>query len=149
MNRWLLAGGVLSAFFAALHIAIIVGGPDWYLFFGAGQGIADLADQGSWIPPLLTFGIFLVLALWSLYAFSGAGLIRRLPLLRTGLVAIASIYLIRGLALVPFWIFRPGEVDGLLIWSSPVSFLAGGAYAAGTRRLWREGFPAPAAPRRF
>ena len=132
----------MSGLFAALHIAVIIGGPEWYIFFGAGREMADLARQGSWIPPTVTFFIFAVLALWSLYAFSGAGLIRRLPLLRLGLVVITSIYLLRGLGLFPAWIFWPETVDGLMIWSSLVCILAGGAHAAGARRLLREGLPA-------
>lgn len=29
MNRWLVIGGALSAVVAALHVAVILGGPDW------------------------------------------------------------------------------------------------------------------------
>ena len=141
MNRYLVAGGIMSGLFALLHVAIIIGGPEWYLFFGAGQEMADMAAKGSWYPPLLTLGVFVVLTTWSLYAWSGAGLIRRLPLLKTGLVAIASIYLLRGA--VPFTLGVMGrqELDGLMIWSSLVCLLAGGAYVAGTRRI------GPASPR--
>ena len=35
-NPWLIAGGAMSAAAAAVHLAAIVGGPDWYRFFGAG-----------------------------------------------------------------------------------------------------------------
>jgi hypothetical protein len=40
-------------------------------------------------------------AAFGFYALSGAGAIRRLPLLRTALVGITSIYLLRGLLLLP------------------------------------------------
>ena len=43
MNRYLVAGGIMSGLFALLHVAIIIGGPEWYLFFGAGQEMADMA----------------------------------------------------------------------------------------------------------
>ena len=36
-NPWLVAGGILSALAALLHLAVIVGGPVWYRFFGAGE----------------------------------------------------------------------------------------------------------------
>ena len=38
-NYWLITGGILSAVAAVLHIAVIIGGADWYCFFGAGEGI--------------------------------------------------------------------------------------------------------------
>ena len=100
INKLLVFGGSLSMLAAVLHIAVIIGGPDWYRFFGAGEELAVMAERGSWYPALLTSGIVVVLFIWALYAFSGAGLLkRRLPLLRAGLVVIAAIYLIRGLAL--------------------------------------------------
>ena len=95
--KWLIAGGTLSAIAALLHVAIIFGGPDWYRFFGAGEGMARAAERGSAQPAIITLGIAAVLAVWSAYGFSGAGVIRRLPLLRTALVAISAVYLARGL----------------------------------------------------
>ncbi len=29
-----------------LHLEIIIGGPDWYRFFGAGEGMAQMAEKG-------------------------------------------------------------------------------------------------------
>jgi len=132
MNRWLIAGGVLSAIAAALHLAIIVGGPDWYRFFGAGEEFARAAAAGAAWPGLITAGIASVLALWSAYAFSGAGLIPRLPLLRLGLVVISAIYLLRGLFLCPGVVIG----DSFTIWSSLIVLVYGAAYAIGTWRGW-------------
>src|SRR5687768_9713323 len=101
MNLWLVAGGALSAIAAAMHLAIIVGGPAWYRFFGAGERLAQAAERGSPMPAVVTMGIATVLAVWAAYAFSGAGLIPRLPLLRLGLVTISAIYLARALLWLP------------------------------------------------
>lgn len=131
-----MAGGTLSAAAAILHVAIIFGGPDWYRFFGAGEGMARAAEQGSARPALVTCAIAAVLLVWALYAFSGAGLIRRLPLLRTALVAISAVYLLRGLAPLPMLILKPELVDGFVIWSSLAVLVYGLAYAVGTRRAW-------------
>ena len=135
-NRWLIAGGTLSAAAAILHVAIIFGGPDWYRFFGAGEGMARAAEQGSSRPALVTCAIAAVLLAWALYAFSGAGLIRRLPLLRTALVAITAVYLVRALAPLPMLILKPELVGGFAIWSSLVVLAYGLAYAVGTCRAW-------------
>lgn len=135
-NRALIIGGVLSAAASFLHLAIIVGGPDWYRFFGAGEGMARLAEQGSWMPVLITVGIAGVLAVWAAYAFSGAGLIPRLPLLRTALVLISAIYLLRGLVLVPALMLNPGGVLPFVLWSSLIVLIYGLAYAIGTWTAW-------------
>jgi hypothetical protein len=132
MNRWLVVGGVLSTLASLLHLAVILGGPAWYRFFGAGEGLAQAAARGSPVPAVITVGIATVLAIWAAYAFSGAGLIPRLPMLRTGLVVISAIYLLRGLFLFP------GLYTGhtFTIWSSAIVLAYGVAYAVGTWKAW-------------
>lgn len=133
-NPWLIAGGCLSLIAALLHVAIIVGGPDWYRFFGAGEQMARMAERGRWSPALITLGIAAILATWSAYAFAGAGLLRRLPLMRTALVMITAIYLARGLLLGPVLLqSSPRPFD---LWSSAVVLIYGVVYALGTWRAW-------------
>lgn len=50
-DKWLIAGGLLSAAAALLHIAVIVGGPDWYRFFGAGEGRPGRPSGGPGFLP--------------------------------------------------------------------------------------------------
>ena len=135
MNKYLLLGGTFSILAALLHIAIIIGGPDWYRFWGAGERMAVMAENGSWLPAILTFIIFLILFLWGLYAFSGAGLIKRLPFLKTALVFISLIYLIRGLSLV-ILLLSPSHVTSFLFWTSLVSLIVGVTYSIGTKQVW-------------
>ena len=135
-NSFLIIGGVLSAAASLLHLAVIAGGPSWYRFFGAGEGMARMAERGSIIPTLTTIGIAGVLAIWSAYAFAGAGLIPSLPLLRTALVAISAVYLLRGLVLIPALIVNPGGVLPFVSWSSLTVLVYGVAYAVGTWVAW-------------
>ena len=135
-NRWLVSGGILSALAALLHLAVIAGGPDWYRFFGAGEEMARMAEQGSIRPALITLAIAALLAIWSAYAFAGAGLFRRLPLMRTALVAISAVYLLRGLALVPLVALRPDLVTPFDVWSSLIVLAYGLCYAVGSWRAW-------------
>jgi len=100
-DRLLVSGGVLTGVAALLHVGIILGGPDWYRFFGAGEHMARLAARGSPYPAVVTAAIAIVLGIWTLYALSGAGMIRRLPFVRLALVLIAAIYLARGILGVP------------------------------------------------
>lgn len=92
MNIMLILAGILSAMAALLHVACIYFGAPWYRMLGAGEQM----EQGSLIPSVITSGIAFGLFIWSLYAFSAAGLIAKLPLTQLALIVITSIYLIRG-----------------------------------------------------
>lgn len=142
-SDWLIAAAALSAAAALLHLACIFGGPDWYRFFGAGEGMARAAARGDSIPTLITLGITAVLAIWAAYAASGAGLIPRLPLLRAALVAITAIYLIRAVAFVPLHLWRPQHSDAFAIWSSAIVLIYGVVHLIGLLRAW--GHLAPSA----
>jgi hypothetical protein len=131
----ILAGaGSLAA--SLLHLACVAGGPDWYRFFGAGERMARMAARGHWYPAVLTLCIAAVLGAWALYAWSGAGLIRRLPLLRPGLCVITGVYLLRALAFVPLQPFFPGNSAAFWYWSSGICLGLGLLHALGLRQAW-------------
>ncbi len=134
-NWFLILGGVASASAALAHLAVIVGGPAWYRFFGAGERMARAAERGLWTAPAMTCAIAGVLFVWAAYAFSGAGLIPRLPLLRLGLVTISTIYLARALWIVP-GLPLLGRTPGFVLWSSLIVSAIGLFYAIGTWRAW-------------
>jgi hypothetical protein len=136
-NNWLIIGGLLSLAGALIHIGAVIGGPGWYRFFGAGEGIARAAEQGSWVPAAMTLTIAMILSIWAFYAFAGAGIIRRLPLMRTALVLISAIYLARGLLVLhPSAFNRPDLSSDFMIWSSLIVLVFGLSYAVGTWRAW-------------
>ena len=135
-RHWLTGAALLSAAAAILHLAVIAGGPDGYRFFGAGEDMARMAERGSIMPALVTLAIAAVLAAWSAYALAGAGRIRRLPLMRTALVAISAIYLLRGLVLIPALAKHGTAADPFVLWSSLIVLGFGITYAVGTFRAW-------------
>jgi putative oxidoreductase len=141
---WLLCGGVLTGAASLLHVAIIFGGPEWYRFFGAGERMARLAARGSFYPAIVTAGIAAVLAVWMLYALSGAGAIRPLPLLRPALVLIAAVFLARGVLGIPMVLFTSGayanELKGRMTFmnvTSAICIALGVCYAAGAAQVWK------------
>jgi len=145
MGDHLLAfGGSLTGVAALLHVAIILGGPDWYRFFGAGERMAWFAARGSIYPTVITAGIAAVLGIWSLYAFSGAGAIRRLPFLRPVLTLIAAAYLARGILGIPAVMLMDdpyaNELKARMTFmaaSSAICIVLGFCYAAGAARVWK------------
>jgi uncharacterized protein YhhL (DUF1145 family) len=135
-NASLIIAACLSAIAALLHVAIIVGGPDWYRFFGAGEKLAKAAEAGKWHPALVTLGIATVLGLWAVYALSGAGVVPPLPLLKAGLCLITAVYLIRGLAIIPFVIGARDKTTPFIFWSSVVCLLYGVTHLFGLVQIW-------------
>jgi len=125
MNVFLIAAGTLNAIAAVLHLGCIYFGAPWYRFFGAGEQMALLAEQGSIRPTVITGAIVIVLSVWSLYAFSAAGVIFRLPFIRLVLSLITFAYLLRGIAGF-FLISSPmGRTPEFWIWSSVICLLFG------------------------
>lgn len=137
VNRMLVLAAALSALAALLHVAVIAGGPDWYRFFGAGERMARLAEARSVVPAVVTLGIALILAAWSVYAASAAGLLRPLPLTAAALVAITAVYVLRGLALVPVALM-PALRTSFNLWSSAICLAIGLVHAVGLWQVWKR-----------
>ena len=138
LNIWLIAAGLGSLAASGLHIACIVGGPAWYRLLGAGEGMARMATQGSWVPAAITMAIAAVLAVWSAYAFSAAGLLARLPLARTALVLISAVLLLRAAAFFVRSSWRPDLSFGFMLWSSLIVLALGLCFTIGTWQAWPE-----------
>ncbi|MFC5473741.1 hypothetical protein [Paraherbaspirillum soli] len=135
-NRFLIAGAALSGVAALAHLGCIFFGASWYRFLGAGEPMAQMASTGHWYPAAVTSAIVVVLLIWALYALSGAGVIRKLPLLRVALCTITAIYLLRGLAFVLLMPIFPG--NSLLFWlvSSGICLAFGIVHFAGMCKAW-------------
>jgi hypothetical protein len=135
-NAFLIAGAAFSALAALAHLGCIVFGAPWYRFFGAGERMAAMAEAGSWYPAFITAIIATILATWSLYALSGAGVIPKLPLLRLALCAITAVYLLRGIAGVPLAMFATERSTAFWWWSSAICLAIGLVHLAGLRQVW-------------
>lgn len=137
-NKFLVAAAICTALAALAHIGCIIFGADWYRFFGAGEQMAQMAEAGHWYPAVVTSVIVIFLAIWSLYALSAAGVIRRLPLLRLALCLIASIFLIRGISFVMLMPIFPENSLTFWLVSSGICLMIGILYAVGTYQRWAE-----------
>ena len=135
-RAWLVAAGWMSVAASMLHLACIVGGPDWYRFLGAGEDMARGAERGALFPILITLAIAAILAIWAAYAFSAAGMIVRLPLIRTALVLISATLLIRATVLPLMPVGRSDLSAAFLCWSSAIVLVYGLTFAIGTWKAW-------------
>ncbi len=131
INYWLVAGGTLSLGAGLLHVAIIFGGPRWYRYFGAGEDIARMAEEGRLRPAIITGFVAGVLAIWGLYAYSAAGLVEPLPLLLPVLWLITAVYTLRGLAFPFFKLLKPEFATPFFLWSSLICLIFGVVHGVG------------------
>lgn len=132
----------LINFTLAFFQAVIGFFPEVSLYFGAPEILIKNY-------PLLVGTSLLVsslLILFGLYALSGAGLIRPLPLLKPVLVGITSIYILRGLILIPeilvVWGILDTSIPGAqrFIWFSCGALALGLLHLVGIFRGWAK-FP--------
>jgi hypothetical protein len=149
VKSYLLLVGIAASAGAALHIAIMFGGPDWYAFFGAPRGLVEMARAGNIRAPISCLVIAAFLTLLAAYAFSGAGVIRRLPFLRLGLASIAAVLVLRGVLFVPLIVWRPCALSGIcdcrtvdtfIIITSVLCFVLGVGYALGALAVPNNSF---------
>lgn len=126
------------SFFMAICQTVISLSPDVAAYFQAPPAL--LADR--WQLLLWGEAAALVLVVFGLYALSGARIIRRLPLLRLGLIGISTLFLLRGLFVVFSVLTVLGVLPGELLIQGEIAtlvFLAAGvAYAVGTVLNWKD-----------
>ncbi|WP_394200332.1 hypothetical protein [Shewanella waksmanii] len=137
-NILLILGAIFSAIAALAHLGCIVFGATWYRFFGAGEQMAQMAEQGLWYPSIVTSVIVLVLLIWSMYGLSGSRVIVKLPLLKLGLITISLIYLLRGFGFVAIMPMFPDNSLTFWLVSSSICIVIGLCYAIGTYQNWRQ-----------
>lgn len=135
-NRYLLAAAICCFAAALAHVGCIVFGGDWYRFFGAGEQMARMAEQGLWYPTIVTSVIVLILFIWALYGLSGSGVIKRLPLTRLALVLIAGIFILRGVSFVALMPMFPENSLTFWLISSCICLFIGGLFAVGSFQQW-------------
>ncbi|GAC33124.1 hypothetical protein [Paraglaciecola polaris] len=136
MNHYLSVAGGLSALAALMHLGCIYFGAPWYRVFGAGEQMALMAERGSYQPTLITLGIFCVLMTWSVYAFSAAGLIGQLPMLRAVLVSITCVYAVRGVGGFFFMAWPMGRSTEFWYYSSVLCLMIALVHFIGLKQQW-------------
>ena len=120
------------------HIWVIFAGPTAYASLGAPFDVVASAEAGTWYAPTITALIAMIIFGWVLYALSAAGHLPRLPLLRTGLIAIATVLILRGLIVLLIAIFIPVQLTSFVVWSSLLCLVLGALYGVGIIFGWTK-----------
>ena len=118
------------------HLACIATGAKAYRFMGAGERMARAVEAGKLKPTLITLAIAIVLLVWALYAFSGAGLAPRLPFTEPALLFISAVFLARAFAFPLLKPKFPENSNTFWLVSSGICLVLGLLYAAGLAALW-------------
>jgi hypothetical protein len=139
MNKklWLKIAAGMS-FFMAVCQSVISLSPAAAAYFQAPPPLLENRLQLF----LVGEGAALVLIIFGCYALSGAGTLRRLPLLLPGLIGISSLFLLRGLFIALTLLTLIGVLKGEILVQGVIShvvFLAAGiVYGVGTISNWKE-----------
>lgn len=104
----LVAGALISFAVAAFHVVLVFYGAPALRYFGAGETLARMADEGSPFPALVTLAVAVVFVVFGLYALAAAHILAGLPFVYGGTFAVSAIYTLRGLmAVTAFFLPRP------------------------------------------
>jgi len=137
-NKMLVVGGYFSLAFAVFQTSGIWWSPKAVRYLG---GPAEMCATNRPLYAALCLVVAVGAAAFGFYALSGAGAIRRLPLLRTALVGITSIYLLRGLLLLPQALaFRraPTLMPVRFLLMSAVALAVGVVHLAGVAKVLKR-----------
>jgi hypothetical protein len=134
---WIQLAATIAIIGALIHVAAIPAGPAWYAWFGAPPAVVASARAGTWPAPVGAFVIAFLMATCAWYACAALGVVRRPPLLRTGLATMAAVCLVRALLMAPLAVTHPElrnafEVAAALLWG-----LAGVGFALGAQAARR------------
>lgn len=135
-NIFLVMGASLSAIAALLHLACIYFGAPLFRFLGT-EAMAQMYESGNLLHPIISCVVLAsMLFVWSAYALSGAGVIRKLPLLKLGLIVITLIYFARAFAFPFLKPYFPENSTTFWYVSSSIVFVFGLVYLIGLKRAW-------------
>lgn len=101
---------------AFAHLSCIFLGVKCYSVQMAPQQIVESAKNGTYLAPVANIIVSSIFVTWGLYALSGAGIIRKLPLLNLVINSISILCIVRGLLPLQLWLRHPERIGDLDIY---------------------------------
>ena len=128
---------VLSAFIAmgtaVAHLSCIFLGSECYAAQMAPPQIIESAKNGTYLAPIGTVFASTLFVVLGLYALSGAGIIRKLPLLKYAIYSVATLCIIRGVLPLQLWLRHPDKVNDIIFYTGIVWLVTGLLFLFGYR----------------
>ena len=139
-QRMLKLGALCNFAIALAHLLFYFAGERTLRFFGAPRSVIAMQRQGDIKFLLLLVAMAAMFSLFALYGLSGAGALRRLPFLRTVLIAIGVLFVLRGaeVGLDVIIIARYAGRYTQFLGFSLISLCVGLLYLMGTAGVWRH-----------
>ncbi len=129
----LILAALISAITAIAHLSCIYLGPSCYKAQMAPQQILQSAIDETWLAPISTAMVSSLFLVCTIYALSGAGIIRKLPLLRLFTYSIATLCIFRGTAIFPLSFLYPTVLSTSNILVGATWFVSGLLFFFGYR----------------
>ncbi|WP_299569787.1 hypothetical protein [uncultured Shewanella sp.] len=140
MNRILTLAALIAIVTAFAHLSCIYIGPQCYRVQMAPTAIIESASKGTLLAPIGTIIVSSIFITFGCYALSAAKLIRKLPLLKTGVYSIALLCVIRGLLPFQLWLCHPEKVSDLVLNVGFIWLLVGLLYFFGFKAVNSDNF---------
>lgn len=134
----LLTASAVFMLTAMVHLSCIYFGPQCYTIQMAPASIVESAQANTLLAPVATVCVAIIFVVLAAYGLSAAKLIRRLPLLNTGIYTIAVICIVRGVLPLQLWIRHPHKVNDVVFYVGIVWLVTGLFYVIGYRLLKQQ-----------
>ena len=111
----LVVAGIIATSTAVAHLSCIYLGPQCYSIQMAPQVVIESAQAGTLLAPLGTIVVATIFLLFAAYAFSAAGLVRKLPFLKVVVNVIGILCIVRGILPLQLWLRHPEKVSQIVL----------------------------------
>jgi hypothetical protein len=122
---YLVVVALIAVATAIAHMSCIFLGPECFSAQMAPPQVIESAKNGTWLAPVGTIFISAIFLVVGLYALSGAGIIRKLPLLKLGIYTISTLCIIRGVLPLQLWIRHPEKVNSIVFYTGVIWLVTG------------------------
>jgi hypothetical protein len=136
-SKLLISAGIIASASVIWHMLCIFGGSSWFAFARAPQQIIESAQQGTMLAPIGTMIVAILMFTCTIFALSAVGVIRKVPLLKSALITIASLCILRALIAIPTFATSIG-LDVWQIVASSVWFYVGICFVAGSIEQYKS-----------
>ncbi len=128
---FLVLAALISTGTAIAHLSCLYFGPECYAVQMAPTFLVESAKNGTYLAPVLNIFVSTIFLIWGIYALSAARIIRKLPLMKLAIYAIATVCIIRGILPLQLWLRFPERVNDVAIIVGIIWLMTGLFYLIG------------------